>query len=74
MPQMLQQCWALCKATTLYGLSLGPTCGLGLVPCLDSLCFLLVLHSSQTVGFGHSAGSLGSLGARTQMKVNGPGR
>lgn len=40
MPQLLQQCWAHCKATTLYRLSLGLVCGLGLVPRLDSLCFL----------------------------------
>lgn len=74
MPQLLQQCCAHCKAPTLYGLSLGLVCGLGLEPRLDSLCFLPVLCSSQTVGFGHSAGSLGSLEARMQKKVNGPGR
>lgn len=52
------------------GLMQGP--GAGTPP--DALSFFWVLCSSQTVDCGRSAGSLGSLGARTQKKVNGPGR
>lgn len=41
----------------------------GLVPHCDSrLC------PSQTVGCGHSPGSLGLSGVRTRTKVSGPGR
>lgn len=75
MPQLLWQwCCAHPKVTTPWDLSLGLMQGLGLVPHLDSLFFLWVLCHSQTVGCGRSAGSLGSLGARMQKKVNGPGR